>query len=69
MSRRDIHASLLLVALSLPGCSAEQVYGSAQTWQQNQCNKIVDKAAYDRCMSRAAGTYESYKRETEPAQR
>ena len=52
--------------LSLSACSAEQVYGSGQAWQQNQCGRIVDKAEYDRCMSKASPTYDWYKRETEP---
>jgi len=59
----------LLVALSLPACTAERVYGSAQAWQQNQCNKIPDKTEFDRCMSKANTSYDSYKRQTEPAQK
>jgi len=55
----------LLVALSLPACTAERVYGSAQAWQQNQCHKIPDKAEFDRCMSKANTPYDSYKRQTE----
>ncbi|HWJ01734.1 MAG TPA: hypothetical protein VNU96_22175 [Burkholderiales bacterium] len=56
----------LFVALSLSGCTAEQVYGSGQAWQQNQCGQIPDKVEYDRCMSKASATYDSYKRQTEP---
>jgi hypothetical protein len=56
---------VLLIALSLPACSAQQAYGSAQAWQHGQCNKIPDKAEADRCMSKANTTYESYKRQTE----
>jgi len=59
----------LLVALTLPACTAERVYGSAQAWQQNQCSKIPDKAEFDRCMSKASTPYDSYKRQTEPAQK
>ena len=58
-----------VAALSLPACTAEQIYGSGQAWQQNQCGKIVDKAEFDRCMSKANTTYDSYKRQTEPEQR
>src|SRR6185295_14549592 len=59
----------LFVALSLSGCTAEQVYGSGQAWQQNQCGQIPDKVEYDRCMSKASATYDSYKRQTEPEQK
>jgi hypothetical protein len=56
-------------ALSLPGCTTEQAYLSAQGWQRNQCNKLPDKAEVDRCVGQASTTYESYKRQTEPEQR
>ena len=59
--------SSMVVALCwLQGCSTEQAYNSAQGWQQNQCSKIPDKAEFDRCMSRAGPSYDSYKRQTEP---
>ena len=56
----------LLVALIVSACTAEQAYNSAQGWQQEQCNKIPDKAEFDRCMSRAGAGYDVYKRQTEP---
>jgi hypothetical protein len=55
------------VAALLSGCSAEQVYDSGQAWQRNECNKLPDKADYDRCVGRTGGTYDSYRRQTEPA--
>lgn len=58
-----------LVGMSLAGCTTEQAYNSLQGWQQNQCNRIPDKAEFDRCMSKAGTTYESYKRQTEPQQK
>ena len=66
-SRSILAASL--VALCLSACTTEQAYNSAQGWQQNQCNKIPDKAEFDRCMSKASTSYESYKRQTEPGQK
>jgi hypothetical protein len=56
-------AVLLAGTIYVSGCTAERVYGSAQAWQQNQCNKIPDKVEFDRCMSKANTPYESYKRQ------
>jgi hypothetical protein len=58
-----------LAAMSLPACTAEQAYGTGQAWQRNQCNRLPDKAEYDRCMESANTSYEKYKRETEAQQR
>ena len=63
---KAIFASVtLLAALYISGCTAEQAYGTAQAYQRNQCNKLPDKAEYDRCMSRTDTTYDSYKRQGE----
>jgi hypothetical protein len=56
-------AVLLAATIYVSGCTAEQVYGSGQAWQQSQCSKIPDKAEFDRCMSKANTPYESYKRQ------
>ena len=55
-----------LFALFLPACTAEQAYDTAQAYQRNQCGRLPDKAEFDRCMSGASTTYDSYKRQTEP---
>jgi hypothetical protein len=65
-----VKAMLVLASLlSLPACTVEQAYGTAQAWQRNQCNKLPDKADVDRCLSKADTSYESYKRQTEPERR
>ncbi len=56
----------VFAAALLPGCSAQQAYGVAQGWDRNQCNRIPDKAEFDRCMSRTGATYDSYRQQTEP---
>ena len=66
MRRAVFSLMALLVALSLSACTAEQAYDTAQAWQRNQCNKLPDKAEFDRCMSKTNTPYESYKRQTEP---
>jgi hypothetical protein len=54
-----------LIAVSLCACTTEQMYGSAQGWQRNQCGRILDKAEFDRCMAEADKPYDTYKRDTE----
>ena len=53
-----------LVAIWLSACTPERAYYSAQAWRQNQCQRIADKAEFDRCMNDASMSYETYKRET-----
>ena len=50
----------------LSACTTEQAYYTAQGWKRNQCNKLPDKAEFDRCMSDTDTAYESYKRQAEP---
>jgi len=67
--RAYILVALIAALCGLSGCTTEQAYSSAQGWQQNQCSKIPDKAEFDRCMSKANTSYESYKRQTEQGQK
>ena len=59
----------LVVALSLPACTAELGYNMAQASQRNQCAKLPDKADFDRCMSKTDTTYDSYKRQRAPEEK
>ena len=59
----------LILAVLISACTAEQAYYAGQTWQQNECNKIVDREQRDRCLSSAGGSYEAYKRQTEEIRR
>ncbi|WP_291012709.1 hypothetical protein [Hydrogenophaga sp.] len=43
----------------------QQGYASAQTWQRNQCLKIVDVRERLRCMKEADQPYDSYQKEAE----
>jgi hypothetical protein len=62
MLRATFVLMTFLAALPLSACTAEQAYLSAQGWQRNQCSRLPDKAEFDRCMSKANTSYESYKR-------
>jgi hypothetical protein len=58
----------LLLALSSSGCTSEQAYGTVQAWQRNQCNQLPDKAEFDRCVSKADTSYDSYQQQRAPKQ-
>jgi len=59
---------ILGALLSAAGCTAEQAYNTGQAYQRNQCAQMPDKTDYERCVRNADGSYDSYKRQTEPAQ-
>ena len=54
--------SLLVVAIGA-GCSARQAYDSAQGWQRNACNRIVDAIERERCIASATTSYDDYHRQ------
>ena len=63
---RAVFALSAVVAMSsLSACTTEQMYGSGQAWQRNQCSRMPDKADADRCAAQAGTTYETYKRQSE----
>lgn len=60
-------ASNLVALLLLGGCSLQQVYGTGQQWQRNECQKINDREERTRCEKSAATSYEDYKAQAERA--
>ena len=62
-ARSALIASLFV--FSLPACTTERAYDTAQAYQRNQCGRIADKAEFDRCMSGANTPYDAYKRQQE----
>ena len=57
-------ASLTLAAL-LAGCSSAQFYASGQDWQRNECSKLPDSQARERCLKNAGMSYDTYKQQAE----
>jgi hypothetical protein len=59
-------AAVLLAAAALgAGCTARQVYGTGQAWQQQACNRLPDLQERDRCMASTAMSYDDYRREAD----
>ena len=57
----------LLLAFAITGCTTQQGYQSAQGWQRNQCNQMVDQRDREQCLSKTTTSYEDYKREAAKA--
>jgi hypothetical protein len=47
------------------GCTMQQAYHSAQSWQRNECNRVVDSGERERCIESTTMRYDDYKRQTE----
>lgn len=47
----------------LSGCTVQQLYASGQSWQRNECFKLVDSLQRQQCMKRAWMPYDQYERE------
>jgi hypothetical protein len=59
-------AALALAALlALAACTAEEFYSAGQAYQRSQCEKIVDRVEYERCLKDADLAYDEYKRRKE----
>ena len=58
---------ILVVSCLLAACSSRQLYDSAQGWQRNECNRLLDLQDRRRCMESTATSYDDYKRQTDPA--
>ena len=71
--KRDIAGPFLAIGLflllgQLVACSSQQMYGSGQAWQKNQCSKIIDAQERSRCMASTSTSYDEYRRQQQAAQ-
>jgi hypothetical protein len=57
-------ACVAIAAAAICGCSAQQAYNSAQGYERNQCERIPDQGARERCLANASATYDAYKRQS-----
>jgi hypothetical protein len=54
---------LLLMVLSLGGCTTQQLYSTGQSWQRQECLRLPDLAERDRCLRSTARSYEEFRSE------
>lgn len=62
---RTVGLLAVLVLLTLGGCSSQELYGTGQAWQRQECSKLMDSQERSRCMASASRSYDDYKREVE----
>jgi hypothetical protein len=60
---------LFCAVAALAGCSAQQAYYSAQGYERNQCERILDQGARAHCLAGTGASYDEYRRQTEDAAR
>jgi hypothetical protein len=61
--------ALVMIMTTFSGCSWQQAYSSAQGWQQNQCNRLLDQTERERCLANTSLSYDDYQRKTEGAKK
>jgi hypothetical protein len=59
--------SLVVTVLMMQACSSQQLYGTGQEMQRNECRKLVDMQEQRRCMANANMSHDEYKRQSEAA--
>ena len=55
---------ILPTCLTIGACTAQQRYYSAQSWQRNECEKLIEKAQREQCLNRANTSYDEYRKQT-----
>jgi hypothetical protein len=55
-------ATAALIAGS--GCTAQQLYAIGQSWQRNECDRLMDQQERDRCLSSTSISYAAYKKQS-----
>ena len=53
------------VILSVTGCTWQQAYSAAQSWQRNACNRLVEQTERERCLGNTNMTYQDYRHQAE----
>jgi len=63
LRRFMLAATLTVVSAITLGCSTQQLYGTGQAWQRNECQRLVDQYERERCLTNANTSYESYQKQ------
>jgi len=63
LQRFILVAVLSAVSILTPGCSTQQLYGTGQAWQRNECQRLVDQYERERCLTNANTSYDTYQKQ------
>ena len=53
------------IAIAAAGGTTRQTRNAMQTWQRNECNRIVEPTEHERCLAGTTTSYEDYRRQTD----
>jgi hypothetical protein len=59
-------AIIAIVCGLFSGCTSEQIYGTGQAYQRNQCLDMPEQGERNRCLSKTNASYDDYRQSTEP---
>ena len=63
---RFVHLlTVIVTGLLGAACSSRQTCTSGQTWQRNECNKIIDMQERQRCVAKADESYDTYQKQVD----
>lgn len=65
MNSRILAVVAAIATVTATGCTAQQLYTTGQSWQRNECSKIIDQQERARCLSNAGASYETYKKQSD----
>ncbi|MCG7757496.1 MAG: hypothetical protein LZF63_12660 [Nitrosomonas sp.] len=67
MNPRILAIAAAAAVVTVTGCTAQQLYSTGQSWQRNECSKIMDQQERARCLSSTSASYEAYKKQSDIA--
>ncbi len=59
-----VAATQIVFQQSASGCTAQQLHSTGQSWQRNECTRMLDQWERERCLSNANTPYETYKKQS-----
>lgn len=64
ISRISVIGIVAAIELTVSGCTTQQLYSTGQSWQRNECTRMLDQWERERCLSNAGTSYETYKKQS-----